>query len=274
MTSKNNHSYLKPKFNTTLEIQRICRFIRDYVTRAGAKGVVIGVSGGIDSAVVASLSARALGRGKVTGLLMFEDHGQDSRDHDDAKRLISSIGISSYEISFSPIVESFRRTLQNFKISRTALGNIKARTRMIILYGLANSRNLLVAGTGDKSEESIGYFTKYGDGGVDFQPIAHLYKSEVKLLAMHLGVPEQIVNKPSSPHLWKGHLATDEIPADYPVLDRVLSLLYDKGKKPDEVSKELKISRRVVSKVADLHTRSIHKRMLPPSVEDTFLRIA
>src|SRR2546430_10797352 len=98
---------------------------------------------------------------------------------------------------------------------------------MVSLYYLANAKNLLVAGTGDKSEDLIGYFTKYGDGGVDFLPIAHLYKSQVRQLGSFLNVPREIVEKPSSPNLWEGHKATDEIPLDYNVLDEVLVCLFD-----------------------------------------------
>jgi len=243
---------------------KICEFMRQCVQNAHAKGVVIAISGGIDSAVVATLAVKALGRKRVTGLLMFENEDRNSVDFTDARELISQLGIVSYDISFSDIFRAFKTTLRNYKLSKTSLGNIKARVRMTVNYAFANSRNLLVAGTGDKSEESIGYFTKYGDGGVDFQPIAHLYKTEVRSLALHLGIPNRIVSKPSSPHLWKGHLATDEIPLDYPILDEVLRLLYDQGQEANEVSKTLKIPLRVVDRVTKMHETSDHKRKVPP----------
>jgi NAD+ synthase len=230
---------------------------------------VVGISGGIDSAAVATLSVKALGRKRVIGLLLFENKDRNSTDFKDAREVISRLGITSYDISFSDIIRSFKKTLRNYNLSRTALGNIKARARMTIDYAVANSRNLLVAGTGDKSEELIGYFTKYGDGGVDFQPIAHLYKTEVKKLALHLGIPSRIVSKPSSPHLWKGHLATDEIPLDYPILDEVLRLLFDQCRDPNEVSKILKIPRRIVAKVTKMHEGSGHKRRAPPMLRNS-----
>src|SRR5207245_3737820 len=98
--------------------------------------------------------------------------------------------------------------------------------RMSSLYFVANLRNLLVPGTGDRSEDLIGFFTKYGDGGVDFLPIAHLYKTQVRTLGERLGVPSSIVTKPASPQLWPGHKATDEIPADYNILNIVLYYLF------------------------------------------------
>jgi NAD+ synthase len=111
--------------------------------------------------------------------------------------------------------------------SKIAEANVKARARMMICYFFANSFNMPVAGTGDRSEDLIGYFTKHGDGGVNFLPIAHLYNTQVRALGAHLGLPERIVTKPSSPQLWPGHLATDEIPLGYEKLDLVLHLLFD-----------------------------------------------
>src|SRR2546430_12135119 len=114
---------------------------------------------------------------------------------------------------------------------------------MVSLYYLANAKNLLVAGTGDRSEDLIGYFTKYGDGGVDFLPIAHLYKTQVKILGLHLGLPSQILNKPSSPNLWEGHKATDEIPLDYNILDLALVSLFDLKMQPKEAAMVLEIDK-------------------------------
>jgi NAD+ synthase len=247
-------------------VQKISEFISDCVSQASANGVVVGLSGGIDSAVVTSLAVRALGRKRVIGLLTFEDQDRKSEDFADAKKLASLLDIESFDINFSKLIQAFNVSLRKYKLTKKALGNIKARARMTLEYAFANSRNLLVAGTGDKSEEEIGYFTKYGDGGVDFQPIAHLYKTQVRLLASYLSVPNQIVTKPSSPHLWKGHLATDEIPLDYPILDQVLELLFVEGKSPTQVSRSLKISTRDVEKVRKMHDTSAHKRKVPPSL--------
>jgi NAD+ synthase len=253
-------------FNSTHELNRITRFIEKRVEDAHAKGVVVGISGGIDSAVVASLCVRAVGRKKVFGLMMFEDV-KTNQDFQDARKIIARLRIRSYRISITPIVNSFSRSIRPLKLSKHAIGNIKARTRMVLLYAFANEYGLLVAGTGDRSEEEIGYFTKYGDGGVDFQPISHLFKTQVKTVAQKLGIPPEIVSKPSSPQLWSGHKASDEIPLDYPVLDIVLSLLYDRRKEPAEVARKLKIDLKAVKDVLSMHDKSRHKRMIPPELQ-------
>ena len=137
---------------------------------------------------------------------------------------------------------------------------------MSSLYFVANLRNLLVAGTGDRSEDLIGYFTKYGDGGVDFLPIAHLYKSQVKQLGRFLGIPDRIVDKPSSPNLWDGHKATDEIPLDYGTLDRVLVCLFDLHVPPEEVGRGLGIEDAKIREILSRHSTSEHKRTYPAMV--------
>ena len=231
---------------------------------------MLGISGGIDSSVVAYLSKRALGKNRVTGLLLFEDDSKDSGDYNDARRVISETGIRELEFPITSIIDAYLQTFREggFDHSRVSLGNIKARTRMALNYAVANERNLLVAGTGDRSEEEIGYFTKYGDGGADFLPIAHIYKTELRELTEKLGVPKRIIEKPSSPNLWKGHKATDEIPADYPKLDRILRSLYEQNKTPKETSRDLKILEKIVYEVAKRHDASEHKRKYPPSILD------
>lgn len=256
------------EFDPSFEARRISKFIKDYVSKSGTAGVVIGISGGIDSAVSAFLAVKALGRTKVQGLLLFEDSSRDSPDFSDARTIIAKLRIKSADVSISPAFNAFKKSLQRvgFRASKVTLGNIKARCRMVILYSFANQNNLLVLGTGDRSEEEIGYFTKYGDGGVDLQPIAHLYKTQVRILGKELGVPREVIDKPSSPHLWGGHQATDEIPVDYPTLDRILTLLYDKSANPKMVARKLGLRTSVVNDVIFLHDKSGHKRNPPPSL--------
>jgi NAD+ synthase len=252
-----------------LEIRRVSEFIKGQVFKARASGVVVAISGGIDSTVSSYLAVRALGRKKVLGLLLFEEDSKDSLDYKDAKEIISILKIRSTDLSVSPVVKAFKESLDHagFHAARFVMGNVKARCRMIFLYAFANENNLLVLGTGDRSEEEIGYFTKYGDGGVDLQPIAHLYKTQVRILARELGVPQRIIAKPSSPRLWKGHEAADELPVDYPSLDKILAMLFDKPKTyPDVIARKLGISTRIVRDVLMLHERNAHKRKLPPSL--------
>ncbi|MHB1909480.1 MAG: NAD+ synthase [Nitrososphaerales archaeon] len=265
MTGKRNSLN---RFRARQESKRISRFIKDYLKKSKDRGVVLGISGGIDSAVVACLSKKALGN-KVHGLLLFEEDAKRSVDYKHAKQIISLFKLKTKDIPITKIVDSFVSSLEqsNVKPSRITLANIKARTRMILLYAYANQNNLLVIGTGDKSEEEIGYFTKYGDGGVDIQPIAHLYKTEVRALARVLSIPSSIISKPSSPNLWKNHKATDEIPADYPTLDLILSELYDRSRSPREVAKNFHLSTKLVNEIVLRHNLSAHKRKYPPSIE-------
>ncbi|TRM96736.1 NAD(+) synthetase, partial [Sulfolobus sp. E1] len=148
---------------------------------------------------------------------------------------------------------------------RVIIGNIKARTRMILLYAYAQKLNYLVVGTGDKSELLLGYFTKYGDGGVDVLPIGDLYKTQVRMLGRCLGLPERIVTKPSSPALWEGQTAEGEFGVDYDTVDSILYLRFDEMRSEEEISNMLKVPIEVVRKVDKLVKTSQHKR-LPPEI--------
>jgi len=240
----------------------IVGFVGNVFANSRAKGIVVGLSGGIDSAVTASVCVKAIGPEKVT--LLFEKKTVDSADHKDAKELARSLRIETVEFPIDEVFDSF---LTNFPVktkNRVTIGNLKARIRMASLYFIANAKNLLVAGTGDRSEDFIGYFTKYGDGGVDFLPIAHLYKTQVKNLGRHLGLPSQILSKPSSPNLWEGHKATDEIPLDYEILDLALVSLLDLKMQPKEAAATLGIDVEKLEEILRLYNASAHKRTYPP----------
>ncbi|HKW05083.1 MAG TPA: NAD+ synthase [Nitrososphaerales archaeon] len=251
------------------EEARIVKFLKERLKTSGAKGIVIGISGGIDSAVTCVLAIRALGFKKVTGLLMFEDGFENSADYMDARELTLKFGLKTIEIGITPIIKAFSQGLglTGLKISKIGLANIKARIRMTLLYAVANQRRLIVAGTGDRSEELVGYFTKYGDGGVDIMPIAHLYKTEIRQLAKGLDIPSRIIEKPSTPNLWENHKASDELPADYPILDNILKLLFDQQRVEAEITRVTGISPSTVRKVLNLHNRSKHKREYPPMID-------
>ncbi len=240
----------------------IIHFIRNTVAESEAKGVVLGLSGGIDSSVVVTICARALEGSKVLGLLMPSEFTPDE-DTSDARELAENLGIQTHLIPMSQIVDKLLETIPLKTKSELTVGNIFARMRMIMNYSFANSMNFLVAGTGDRSELMIGYFTKYGDGGADFMPIAHLYKTQVKQLAKHLGLPSELVDKPSSPQLWKGQKATDEIPIDYPTLDQVLCGLFDANMNVKDIAEQLNIESEIIVTVQKRFEDSRHKRTTP-----------
>jgi len=246
------------------EAARIAVFIRRTVDEARASGAVLGLSGGIDSAVVGALCVNALGKDRVLALLMPSDH-TPRQDLEDARKLADAWGIRSEETPISRIVDDVTKST-SAEGTRMAKANVQARIRMVLLYYHANSLGYLVAGTGDKSEELLGYFSKWGDGGVDFLPIAHLYKTQVRELGAYLGLPRTVVEKPASPQLWQGQKATDEIPTDYDRLDVVLHHLYDLKAKPSEAAAKARVPLGVVESVLEMHDRTEHKRKLPPSL--------
>ncbi len=247
-------------------LKEILGFVKNVLANSNATGIVVGLSGGIDSAVTASVCVKAVAAEKVTGLLLFETGEMESTDANDARELARTLNIETLEFPVDPVVDALLNNSPVKTKGRVAVGNLKARTRMMSLYFLANIRNLLVAGTGDRSEDIIGYFTKYGDGGVDFLPIAHLYKTQVRGLGRYLGLPSTIVNKPSSPNLWQRHKATDEIPLDYDLLDLALVSLFELKMPVKETATTLGIDEAVLEDVLRMYRSSNHKRAYPQMV--------
>ena len=257
------HSTVKP--NTLEELlgqdykkvsNKIEKFISAYISKSSAKGLVIGLSGGLDSSVVLKLSVNALGRSNVLGLVMPSDI-TPREDTTHAIDLAKELRIRYHIIDIHPIVQKFEEVLPENKEAR---GNLMARIRMSILYYYAGVNRYLVAGTSDKSEIQIGYFSKFGDGAADIMPIAVLYKTQVRALARYLGVPAVIVQKKSSPRLWENHLAEEEIGMDYEMIDQILHLLVDKKISPRDVIRNLGVSTKHVNKVKGMIEKNLHKR--------------
>lgn len=244
--------------------REVLRFIRKVVHDAGAKGVVLGLSGGIDSAVVGALCVKALGKDQVTVLIMPSDFTPDA-DVADAALMAAKWGVKTYRADISKIAERFFTAfpLEGDKIAKA---NLQARVRMVLDYFVANTLGLLVAGTGDKSEDLLGYYSKYGDGGVDFLPIAHLYKTQVRKLGARLGIPEKVVEKPASPQLWPRHRAAEELPADYDKLDPLLYYLFDAKLPLGAAAKKAGVSKEVAEAAVRMHRSTAHKRAYPPMV--------
>jgi NAD+ synthase len=236
--------------------KKIEKFISAYISKSSAKGVVIGLSGGLDSSVVLKLSVNALGQSNVLGLVMPSDT-TPREDISHAIDLAKELRIRYHIIDIYPLIQKFEEILPEDKEAR---GNLMARIRMSLLYYYAGINGYLVAGTSDKSEVQIGYFSKFGDGAADIMPIAGLYKTQVRALAQYLGIPSAIVQKKSSPRLWEDHLAEEEIGMDYEIIDQILHLLVDKKIKLKDATRNLGVPAKHVSKVNDMIEKSLHKR--------------
>ena len=262
---KRVRTIIVPKLDFEKTCAEVTSFIEKTVKDAGVSGVVVGLNGGVDSTLVATLYSRALGSSRVLGILLPTDF-TPKQDIADAIALAKWLKIRTELINIQSIYDTFSKTLRygSEKNSKIPAANVTARIRMTILYYYANACHQLVAGTGDQSEDLIGYFTKYGDGGVDFLPICHLYKTQVRELARYLGIPEKMAYKPSSPQLYPGHKATDEIPLDYEELDPILVGLFDLKLSQKEVSSATGKPITVISDVERRFIESKHKRAYPP----------
>lgn len=199
--------------------KRILRWIRAQVREAKAGGVVLGVSGGIDSCVAAVLARQALGRERVLALLL--PVRSDPDDLRDARLLVRKFGIRSRLLDASGIYDRLIQALP--PAGRLARSNLKPRLRMLILYYYANKLNYLVMGTSNKAERMIGYFTKFGDGAADILPLAGLLKAHVRSLAVELGIPGRIIAKVPTAGLWPGQTDEGEMGIPYADLDRILA---------------------------------------------------
>jgi NAD+ synthase len=245
---------------------KIVNFIRSNIQSAGASGAIIGLSGGIDSALTAYLTVEALGKDKVLGLMLPEKGISTQTDIDDAVEIAQILGINHNIIEISHILSSFSSDVPVFDHNaKTANGNLKARTRMCILYYHANLMNRMVVGTGNKTELLLGYFTKYGDGGVDIEPIGDLYKTQVRGLSRFMGVPLKIIEKTPTAGLWPGQTDESELGVTYEMADRILTMLVDEKKKISEVKG--KFPPEIADKLAARISGSGHKRMMPGCVE-------
>lgn len=246
-------------------VAEIVEFISSSIAEAGADGVVLGLSGGVDSSVAFVLCVEALGSDRVYPVIMPTSF-TPAQDIADALDLASVFKAKGIRIDIDGIVDEYTKAIGCRVAKPIVEGNLRARVRMTILYYLANAFNLLVVGTSDRSEYMIGYFTKYGDGAADIQPIVHLYKTQVRLIGRRLGLPERIVSKPSAPMLFPGHTARSELPADYDVIDQVLHGLFDLGLTLDDLERETGIDRIVSSKILSMVESSRHKRMPPKCI--------
>jgi len=257
----------------TLEIDlsetltRIKLFIEEYTNNAGVDGIVLGLSGGIDSSVVAALCSLSIGGNRVLGLLLPERETYDPKDIDDAKFVAEKFGIQTQVCDITPTLKSFYATIPVFDSKeKICKGNIKARARMTYLYYYANKLNRIVCGSSDKSETMMGYFTKWGDAAADIAPIMDLYKTQVRKLAIHLGFPDKLANKPATPALWPGQLAETELGVKYEILDLILCGL-ERFMAVEEIAQQLNVNLTLVKKIRSKWLSAEHKRRTPLTVK-------
>ena len=237
--------------NTKQLVEKLVLWLEERVLAAGCKGIVIGMSGGIDSSVLAVLCHRAFPQNTLGVIIPCFSHEED-KIH--ALEVADKFSISTTEVVLDTVFTTLLQALPDYKASpatsRLAQANLKARLRMITLYNIANQMSYLVAGSSNKSELSIGYYTKYGDGGVDIIPMGSLVKREITELARFLGIPQSIIDKPPSARLWDGQTDEAEMGFSYSELDHYLLT----GEAPDELRK----------KIESMIAASEHKRSLPP----------
>ncbi len=248
------------EIDTDVARRIIGEFIRGQLRQAGFERALLGLSGGIDSALVAFLTAEAIGADRLLCVLMpYRTSSPASRG--DAEAVVTQLGCASELVDISPMVDGFFGP--DSEASSLRRGNLMARMRMSVLYDRSVVWGGLVVGTGNKTESLIGYTTIFGDSACAFNPIGDLYKSQVRQMAEAIGVPDAIIRKAPSADLWPGQTDETESGFTYPILDRLLFWLVDKRRSIDEVV-ALGFERELVERVDRMVAGAEFKRQVPP----------
>lgn len=250
----NNNLSINPK-NESLRIQT---FIKEILEKSKKKNVIIAVSGGVDSATVLHLLKHSIPLENMYAVTM--PYFGDSKDADFVFDAINLPQEQRLNVSIKPVVDEIVRTLKIPKVDIIRRGNVMARVRMIILYDLSKKLDGLVAGTENKSEKLLGYFTRFGDEASDFEPIQHLYKTQVYELAKFLEVPKSVVEKAPSANLWQNQTDEGEFGFSYKEADQVLYLYFDKKYKTSEIEK---LGFKNASKIIDFAKKNSYKHKVP-----------
>jgi len=246
-----------------LVAEMIVEFISDQIEVSGLEGAIVAVSGGIDSAVTLALTVKAIGPERVRALTMPERDITPQGDVDDVMRLAEMLDVTCDVIEITPVIHVMRSTLPFYDPSDLiSSGNVKTRVRMIVAYHYANSLRSMVLGSANKTEWLMGYFTKYGDGGVDLMPIADLYKTQVRQLARHLRIPRRIIEKTPTAGLWPGQSDEDELGIKYEALDPIL-YAWERGMDVQDIARAVGIDPSTVGRVLERARNNEHKRRLP-----------
>jgi len=241
---------------------RIQDGLKQKIEETNSKGVIFGLSGGFDSAVIAYLCNNIV-KEKTLALIMPDSKISPESETSDAIEIVDELGLDYKLLDINSIHKEFNMILEP---NDRALGNLRARIRMNILYYYANLKNLVALGSSDKSEFNIGYFTKFGDGAADALPIVSLYKTQIRELARHLGINETIITKKSSPHLWPNHEAEHEIGLEYEQIDIILYCILDKNLSLEDTAKQSNIDIEIVKKIDQMYQNSKHKRVNPEAL--------
>jgi NAD+ synthase len=266
-TDRHEEGFLTDPIETERVRAEVVSFVRQCVEEADAEGVVVPMSGGIDSTVTAAVAAAALEPDRVLALGL-PCHKTEYPDTSDARTIATGLGIEHREIQLRGLLDRFEERVASTLGStadQVVTGNVVARLRMVCAYYAANTRSALMLGTANRSELLLGYFTKYGDGGADLFPLGDLYKTEIRALAPRVGVPKRIIEKDPTAGFWVGQTDEEDLGATYDVIDRILLRLVDRDEHPETVAAELDVRVDAVEEYGHHCVASAHKRTSPPT---------